>query len=1004
MLAFILSLGVMAQDRVITGSVKDKNDGSTIPGASIVVKGTTIGTTTTIDGTYSLKVPPKATLLEFTFVGYKKQEINIGNQAKIDVLLETDVIGLEELVIVGYGSTKKMDLTGSVTTIKSDKLSNQPAANIGQVLQGKVAGVQVTNNGAPGAAPTIRIRGLGTVNSSADPLYVVDGVLTSDISFLSPSDIESTTVLKDASASAIYGVKASNGVLIINTRRSTGRDAKVTYSGYTGMQTAVNQLPMANNTQYIELINEKGLYQAQAAGTTYDPRNPADFPVYTNWYDQVLNSQAKIMSHDLGFSGGSGKNLYYFGVGYFKQEGLINGQNYERLNLRSSMDMDASKYIKVGYTATLSGFRTNDAPSVFYDAYITPPVFEPMLNDTAYTDPVGLGLGNFANPSASLNYFNSQSNGIRLVGSVYAEISFLKYFQFRSQYGADFGYARNRSYTPWYYVSVNQKDTNQTLSRTINYDYKSTWDNTMTFDYHTGDHRIKAMAGMSSQYESTLGLFGSRLGVVDFGNQSLYLGLGREKTAVANDWGSKITALSYFGRVNYSFKDRYLMTATLRRDGSSVFPASDRWDMFPSVGLGWIITGEEFMKNQKIFDFLKLRASWGTNGNNRIPANVYTLVVSQGGELSTTFNQGGVMVIAEGANITSAVPSQLKWERLNEIDIAIEGKSFNDKLSYEIDFYSRTTQDAIFPLTLSATAGTSGSYLTNNADILNRGVEFTLGYNSKIGKVSYDLNFNYAYNHNEVSKLRPGTIGIYGGGLNNGGFFTTYTVVGQPIGSYYGRNVIGIFQNQAEVDSYTNSKGEKIQPTAKPGDFKFEDIDGNGIIDAKDRIFMGSAIPTSSMGFSASVLYAGFDLTVDVYARWGNKIYNAKRDQRLGNENYDLDFYNNRWHGEGTSTTYPSADLTSENGNKAPNTWYVEDGAFLRVRTIQLGYTLPERFTKKIGLEKVRLYTNASNPINLFGYNGFNPEISGGSSTSQGIDLNVYPMSATYNFGINLSF
>jgi TonB-linked SusC/RagA family outer membrane protein len=659
----------------------------------------------------------------------------------------------------------------------------------------------------------------------------------------------------------------------------------------------------------------------------------------------------------------------------------------------------------VGYTATLSGFRTNDAPSVFYDAYITPPVFEPMANDTTYTDPVQFGLGNFSNPAASLNYFNSKSNGIRIVGSVYTEISFLKYFQFRSQYGADFGYARNRSYTPRYEVSVTQKDTNQTLSRSINYNYVSNWDNTLTFERKFGDHRVKAMAGMTAHSEYNLGLFGSRLGVVDYGEQSLYLGLGSEETAFVGDYGGKSTALSYFGRVNYSFMDKYLLTATVRRDGSSRFPSDTRWDIFPSVGLGWIITGEEFMKNQKVFDFLKLRGSWGLVGNDRIPSNVYTLVISEGGELSTSFGQGGtVMVISNGANITSAVPSTLLWEKMNEMDIALEGKALKDRLSFEIDLYSRTTIDAIFPLTLSSTAGTSGWYLTNNADVLNRGIELTLGWADKIGKFGYDFNLNYSYNHNEVSKLRPGTLGVYGGGLSNGGFFTTYTVVGEPIGSFYGRNVLGIFQNQAEIDAYVNAEGEKLQESAKPGDFKYEDVDGNGVIDAKDRIFMGSPIPTSSLGLSGMFTYAGFDFSFEVFARWGNKIYNAKRDQRLGNENYDLDFYENRWHGEGTSNTYPSADLTSENGNKAPNTWYVEDGAFMRVRSLQLGYTLPERFTKRIGLEKVRFYTNASNPINLFSYNGFNPEIPGGSSNAQGIDYNVYPMSATYNFGINLNF
>lgn len=1001
LLAFLPGLTLLAQQSLtVGGQVKDKRDGTTLPGVTILLKGTQTGAVTDINGNYSIQAPSDG-VLQFSFIGMKTIEAPVGGRTRIDVEMESLVSSLDEVVVVGYGSTKKMDLTGSVTTIKSDRISYQPAANIGSVLQGKVAGVQVTNSGAPGAAPTIRIRGLGTVTSVADPLYVVDGVVTNDISFLSPADIETTTVLKDASASAIYGIKASNGVIIITTKRNSGQMPAMTYSGYTGFQTAVNKLPMTNNAQYIELVNEKNQYQATAAGNNYTPLDINDFPDNTDWYKEVMRNQAFVQNHDIGFSGGTGKNLYYFGAGYYQQKGLLLGQQYERLNLRSSMDMEASKYIKVGYSATLSGFRTQDAPSVFYSAYTAPPVFSPMANDSTFTDPVGLGLGNFGNPSASLAYYNSQSNGFRLVGSVFAEISFLKHFQFRSQYGVDMGYARNRSYTPYHLVSSVQKDTNRTLRRQWTYDYKSVWDNTLTFETRAGDHRIKAMAGMAAQLETNLGTYGSRLGVPYLGDHTLYLNLGRAKTSDVGDWGSKITALSYFGRTNYSFRDKYLFTATLRFDGSSTFPREDRWDIFPSAGLGWIITGEDFMKGQSAFDFLKFRASWGLNGNNRIPANVYTLTVEQGGVLNTGFGQGGVIVISEGANITSAVPPMLLWEKMHEIDIALEGTSFNNRLSFEIDLYWRTTKDAIFPLTLSATSGTSGSYLSNNADILNRGIELTLGWADKIGQFGYNLNLNYAYNHNEVKKLREGTLGIYGGNLPVGGFFSTYTIVGMPIGSYYGRNVIGIFQNQAEVDAYVNTDGEKLQPNAKPGDFKYEDVDGNGVIDNKDRIFLGNALPNSQAGFSATLTHSGFDLTFDLYARWGNQIYNAKRAQRLGNENYDLDFFNNRWHGEGTSNLYPSADLTGD--NMLPNSWYFEDGAFMRVRTIQLGYTFPKSWAQSIGISSLRFYANATNPVNLFGYNGFNPEIAGGATTSQGIDLNVYPMSATYNFGINLN-
>lgn len=995
----LISCMLQAQQIRITGKVTDPA-GETLPGVSIVVKGTQTGAVTDVNGTYSVTALPDDVLV-FSFVGMRSKEVAVAGRDKINVELEPIATQLEEVVVVGYGSTKKMDLTGSVTTIKSAELANQAAANVGQALQGRVAGVQVTQNGAPGSSPVIRIRGLGTVNSAADPLYVVDGVLTDDISFLSPTDIESTTILKDASASAIYGIKASNGVIIITTRRSKSQEPVITYQGYAGMQYTVNEVKLANNYQYIDLVNQKNQLQADALGQSYIPYAKVNFPVNTNWYDEIMRSSAFTQSHDIGFSGGNGKSLYYFGVGYYQQEGMLLNQDYQRLNLRSSLDMQTKKYLKVGYSATMSGYKTNDAPSAFYQAYTTPPVFAPKKNDSVFTDPTSLDLGNFANPAASMFYYNSKSNGLRFVGSAYAEFDFLKYFQFRSSYGTDLSYSRVRSYTPYYNVSATQRDTSRTLSRSWSYIYKGVWDNVLTFEKTFGEHRLKVMAGMSAQEEHDLGFSGSRLYVEDYGDQSLYLGLGSDTTATASDWGSKTRALSYFSRVNYSFRDRYLFTGTVRYDGSSVFTADDRWDVFPSVGLGWIITGEKFMAHQRVFDFLKLRASWGANGNNRIPSNVYSLTVDKGGLLSTSFGQAGVAVIAEGANITSAVPPQLKWEKLSEIDVAVEGLSFGNRLSYEFDFYSRTTKDAIFPLTLSATAGTSGTYLTNNADIRNTGIEITLVWTDSIGSLGYNLNLNFAFNHNEVTALAPGTLGIYGGNLPVGGFFSTYTEVGEPIGYYYGRKVIGIFQTQEEVDNYVNSEGEKLQPSAKPGDFKYEDVDGNGVIDNKDRVKMGNAVPTSSLGFSANLAYKGFDLTFDLYARWGNKIYNAKRAQRLGNENYDLDFYENHWTGQGSTNDYPSADLTGD--NMLPNTWYIEDGAFLKIRTIQLGYSLPKSWMKKVGMSRMRVYLNASNPITLFGYNGFTPEIASTSAVSQGIDLNVYPMSATYTVGVNVT-
>lgn len=1003
LLTLIFAIGIlplaMAQQVKVTGKVTSADTGETLPGVTVVVKGTTTGAATDLDGKFTLEVPATATLI-ISFIGMETQEIPVQGQTTINVALASSASMLEEVVVVGYGSSKRLDLTGSITTVKAKDLAYQAVSNPAQALQGKVAGVQVTNSGSPGSSPEIRIRGLGSVSSSSSPLYVVDGVLTSDISYLGTNDIESITFLKDASSSAIYGVRAANGVILVTTKRSQSREAKISYSGYVGFQKVVNKFDLTKGTQYIDLINEKNLYQAEAAGTgsTFVPVDPNDYPDATDWYDEVLRSQAFTQSHDISVMGGSPKSMYTFGATWFQQEGLVKGHDYDRLNIRSSLESEVTKILKVGYSANLSSYKFEDVPSVFYNAYIAPPVFPAMIDDTTYSP---LGLGNFANPAAQLNYYNSRSNGIRFIGSAYAELKIMKDLKFKSSYGMDYGSNRNRSYTPEYFVSTTQFDTLRTLSRSMGYSVDGYFDNTLTYDKVIGKHKFTAMAGISAQHYQYLGMNGSRQGVENFGDQSLYLSLGDQETSNVSDDGSKITSLSYFGRATYNYMDKYLFTGTLRYDGSSVFPKDQRYDLFPSVGFGWVISNEDFMKDQDIFDYLKFRASYGITGNNRIPANIYTLTIAKGGTLSTAFGEGGNIVIAEGANLTSAVPPTLKWEKVSEYDFAFEGLAVDNKLSFEIDYYHRTTVDGIFPTTLSATAGTSGSYLQNNGDFLNSGIELTLGWANEVGDLKYSVNGNYTYNKNEVKELIEGTLGLYGGNLPVGGFFSTYTVVGQPIGTYYGRNVIGIFQNQDEIDNYA-VEGTPIQPNAKPGDFKFEDVDGNGIIDAKDRVFLGSALPTYMIGFNTTLEFKGVDFSFDLYAQGGNKLYNAKRAQRLGNENYDLDFYENRWHGEGTSSSYPSADLTGE--NMYPNSWYIEDGGFFKIRNIQLGYTIPVNVVTFIGVKSIRFYANASNPFTFFKYNGFTPEIASSSATSQGIDLNVYPMSATYNFGVNVNF
>lgn len=996
----------LAQARVVSGKVTSSDDQMPLPGVNVVVQGTSKGTTTDADGNYSLELASDENALVFTYVGYKTYTAQVGSQTTLDIILEADITSLSEVVVVGYGVAKKSDVTGAVVSVKTEDLAKIPTSTAMEGLQGKVAGVQVTTNGTPGSSPTVRVRGLGSVSSRTEPLYVVDGVLVDDISFLGSSDIESMNILKDASASAIYGTRASNGVVIITTRKGKTGQPKITYAGYGGVQSAINKVKMATGPEYIQLLNEKDAISASRTGVSFTPRNPSNYPYSTDWYDQILRSNASIQSHDVNVTGGSDATQYSFGSSYFTQQGLAKGSDYQRLNIRTSVDSKVAKFLKLGVNATLSNTKTNNtAGSLFQSAFIAPPAIPVKTNDTTFASPQA--FGDFGNPAATQYYNRDQTKGIRLVGGVYGEVYLAKGLTFKSAYGVDGSYNQTRIYHPYYFVSSAQKDTTRSLTRRLENYFNYYWDNTLTYDFTIAEnHHFTVLAGTNAQQQRYYKLEATRQGVKDYGESSWYLNLGNVGGQTNTDDGYKIASLSYFGRLNYAFKDTYLLTATLRRDGTSIFPKNNRYDYFPSVGLGWVLSNESFLQDQNIFDFLKIRGSWGKMGNNRIPANTAVRSISTGGAYTPVFN-GNVQT---GASITVVVPPNLLWETTRETDVAIEGYLLKNKLNFTIDYYNRKTIGAIFPVTVNGALGASNTdYLDNNADIVNKGIELSLGWKDKIGDFNYAINGVYAHNTNEVVALKAGTVGIYGGYINVTP--TTYTTVGHSVGEFYGRKVIGIFQNQSEIDNYKASDGTVIQPNAKPGDFKFLDKNGDGQINDKDRTFLGSAVPKYNFGINLYGEYKGFDITIDLYAQGGNKIYNGKRYRQIGNENYDQDFYDHRWHGEGTSNSYPSADLSAD-ANKQANSWYLESGNFFKIRNIQIGYTFQSSVTSKLGLSRLRIYANAANPLVFFKYNGFSPEIptasyvvntsNSSNITSQGVDTNVYPMAATYNFGINI--
>ncbi|MXV53051.1 SusC/RagA family TonB-linked outer membrane protein [Pedobacter sp. HMF7647] len=980
-----------AQNIAVKGVVTDAKTKETLVGVSVRVKGVTSGTSTGATGGYAISVAPTATLV-FSYIGYQTLEVPVSNRTDINVQLVSSATELQQVVVVGYGTQRKVDVTGAVAQVKGEEISKQSTPNAVSALQGKVAGVQITNAGTPGSSPQIRIRGLGTVYGNANPLYVVDGAWYDDISFLNPADIENMSILKDASSESIYGIRAANGVVLITTRKGKGQP-RVSYDGYAGFQHVTNLVKMANASQYATLINELNSQQTFA--------NPSSFGDGTDWYNVVLRD-AFTTNQYLSFGGSTEKSSYNYSVGYFKQDGIVKNNDYSRVTARLQNDIQAAKFLKVGYNAVLQGNNTTDIPpGIIGKAYTAAPVVPVFYADGTYGDPADYPIGNVPNnPQAQLDFYNQKSKNYRVTGNVYADVKLMKDLTFRSSFGGEFGDGEVRAYNPVYQATTYQFNKISLLTLTKSQTRNWIWENTLTYDKTLGDHKFTILAGQSAQRYKSYSSTGTAQNVPYNSEGDLYLALGTSDTRSITDQGDLSTYESYFGRVNYSFKNRYLINASLRADGSSKFIDDQRWGYFPSIGVGWVVSDEDFMKDQKFFSSLKLRGSWGKVGNASVPANLSTLTVNQQPQFTAIY--GGVP--ATGANITTIVPPVTYWERGVGTDIGLETSFLDSKLTFEVDWYNKKTEQAIFQIPILGSLGTTGNnILGNQADFQNRGWEFTAGWRNKINDdFSYNLSGNFSINNNKVLSVETGGTPIYAGGAAaTGGQLSTRTVVGQPIGQFFGLQVDGVFQNAAEIAA-------SVQPSAKPGDFRYQDTNSDGKIDAADRVVLGNPNPKYTFGLNTGFNFKEFDLAVDVQGVAGVDVYNANKGLRFGSENYSEDFFNNRWHGEGTSNSYPSANIGGGENYK-PNSWYVEDGSYVRIRNIQLGYTFPSALLSKWKIQRLRVYLNAQNAFNFFKYNGFTPELRITDAVTQpginaGIDNGIYPLFATYNFGLNLTF
>lgn len=988
----------------ITGRVTSAEDGSSIPGANIVVKGTTIGTITNLDGIYSLSNVSSDAILVFSFIGMQTQEIPVGGQTEINVTLQVDIVGIDEVVAIGYGTAKSKDLTAPIATIGDQEIVKNITTSAISSLQGTVTGIQVINNGTPGAAPEIIIRGIGSMQGQS-PLYVVDGMFYNDINWLSPNDIKSIAVLKDASAASIYGVRAAGGVIMVTTKQGNINEGVIIeYDGYVGMNRASNLMEMCNTEQYSTMLIEQGsvsrldpsmtLWGVSDKPLTVDGTQYPIPAVNTDWYDELVKV-GMIMNHSLSLKGGSQKTSYHLGTSYFDQDGLLESDhNYKRINLKANINFNPYKFLAMGANIILNHNKTVNEGEVWegmYNAVPITPVNE-ANGDFAGVIQAGYITGPVNNPVAQLYYTQNNYNyskSLNLMYSLFADIKLLgnEKLVWRTQFSQQLTNSNYRYYTPEYFVDNKLKNDVSSLSK--GYGEYSTihLDNTLTYMEQFGDHNLTVMAGSSTRKVDDQYMNGLAHDVPAEKEEYLYFNNSIDPNPASydvSDGGYSERGVSFFGRLMYNYNSKYLFNATFRADGTDKY--SQTWGYFPSFGAGWVISEEPFMASQGIFDFFKLRASWGQLGNNAVPRESGTREITTGFYQSYVFND----VIVPGYT-TSVFYNELEWEVLSETNIGFVLATLNNRLSAEVDWYRKVTNNAAI-WTSNIMGG--GGLIRNAGKILNTGFEFAVGWRDKFGEIGYNISANLSTLKNEVLDL-GGEPYIDAGSAE----FRRRSEPGEPLYSHYGYKVIGVYQNWQEIYDHIDTIAH---PQVEPGFLKYDDIDGNGIIDENDRVYLGANIPKVTYGGQINLDYKSFDFGVSFYGIAGNKIVNRLRGNRAwhADYNFDLDQYENRWTGEGTSDSYPSAKGLVNSWNLNPlNSFLVESGSYFRIQNLTIGYTIKNLLPGSEKGSTIRIRLAAQNPLTFFKFNGFTPEVSG-----QGEAASVYPIASSYIIGVNITY
>ncbi|MFI3239577.1 MAG: TonB-dependent receptor [Bacteroidales bacterium] len=1011
-----------AQSITVTGNVISAEDYYPLIGVNVVVKnGDGVGTITDFDGNFTINVE-KGSTLAFSYIGYTPIERKITSETPLEITLESNAIVLNEVVAVGYGTMKKSDLTGAVTSVKASDLQKTPAAGLDQALQGRAAGVTVNaNSGQPGAAAEVRIRGIGTVNDSS-PIYVVDGVIVSDIMFLNPSDIESTEILKDASSTAIYGSRGANGVILVTTKKgsNTGK-ANITFNGYVGVQNAWKQLDLMGAQEFAAtIVSMKGLasevsyyenngfnawLSAYRLGSSdYYPTNLDYSQIDTNWQDEIFVDNAMIQSYSLSVDGGNETSNYSISGSYFTQDGTIIGSDYERFTLRANSSHKVRDWLKIG--ENLSFMRSSGTEAMNNNAspgasIISAAIAMAPWDPTHYPEGSVNGSGddlsgqisaasnfkNTTNPFSMVESSHPSSITERWVGDIYLEISPIKDLLIRSDVSLDLNNYRYSLYKDAYdYSSYDQSSTNFISSSMSRY---ATWivENTISYNKEWGDHSISAMLGNTVEEYNYYSIGGSGSTILNPEEYNWLLSQATEDQSYASDDIDRSRMLSFLGRVHYTYKNKYMITTNFRADGSDKFP-ENIWGYFPSTSLAWKISDEEFMKGIDCLNFLKVRAGWGQIGNDKIGNDSFTLTVFNSGPTFTDYVLGTTQDLATGATVLTYVNNGGKWETTEQINVGIDFGLFGNKFTGTLDLYQRDTKDMLLSVTAPAHVGNRYAALANVGTVSNKGVELSLTYQSSVADLNYNITGNVAFVDNELTELNGGSV-VYGD--------KTICDEGLSLYSFYGYEYAGIYQSDAEALEYLDGYTADDIPY-HAGDAIYVDQNGDGIIDDDDKTVIGDQYPSITYGLNIGADWRGFDVQIFFQGVYGNEIFNALRQRTEwdGTESTLSTTMRDVWTTTNTDGTIPNPYGTSNNNWDSSR--FIEDGSYLRLKNVQIGYTIPRNVIRKAGLQGCRVYLSGSNLLTFTNYTGYDPEVGGG------VDYGNYPQSRTFMLGTTINF